>query len=179
MVSRSVLPRKQWPTNERFIRAWAMFWESVLALLTPDVRKEYITKLVIHPIWTQALRGKYVWSFDCGYARCDPFFGFFGVNSVNLVGKGPPVHLQVLFGVRCPAENGFRPFWKECLLDLVIEFLGPFQDYMLKVKTLKELLVERRKALRETAPSHDDAYEKRSAMIGLWLRRGMESLHWE
>ena len=83
-------------------------------------------------IWKKVLRGKYIWNFDCGAAEIHPFSGWFGVNSVNLVGPNSqhPVHLQVLFGVQLSPNNRKRRFENNSILDLVIDFLGAFQPWM-------------------------------------------------
>ena len=87
-------------------------------------------------IWMRVLRGKYDWNFDCGEAVCDPFSGFFGVNSVNLVGRyGRPVQLQVLFGTKLPKKHRTRDLFdrsRKTILHLVIQYLGPFQPWMIR-----------------------------------------------
>ena len=87
-------------------------------------------------IWLKMLRGKYVWKhFDCGNAVYDPFSGFFGVNSVNLVGNGgPPVQLQVLFGTDLAKRHHTRDVTRRrryTILHLVIQYLGPFRHWMI------------------------------------------------
>ena len=111
-------------------------------------------------IWMKMLKGKYVWDFDCGEAVRDPFSGWFGVNSVNLVGNdGPPVQLWVLWGTELAKRRNtgttqytttgtalvrYRNLYgnwttmsdskvgqDSCILYLVIRFLGPFQHWMI------------------------------------------------
>ena len=84
-------------------------------------------------LWLKVLRGKWLWSFfDCDAAVSHEFSGWFGVNSVNLVGPHSrhPVHLQVLFGVKLTAKNRKDRFIDSSILDLVIDFLGAFQPWM-------------------------------------------------
>ena len=87
-------------------------------------------------IWMKVLRGKYVWNFDCGEAAYNPFSGYFGVNSVNLVGRtGRPVQLQVLFGTKLPEKYRTRDLFDRSghtILHLVIQYLGPFQPWMIR-----------------------------------------------
>ena len=87
-------------------------------------------------IWMRVLLGKYHWNFDCGEAVRDPFSGFFGVNSVNLVGDGEPVQLWVLWGTelakRHHTRDGFGHGNRNTILHLVIRYLGPFQHWMIR-----------------------------------------------
>ena len=86
-------------------------------------------------IWMKMLKGKYVWDFDCGEAVRDPFSGYFGVNSVNLVGDGEPVQLWVLWGTELAKRHRTRDLrqgHRNTILHLVIRYLGPFQHWMIR-----------------------------------------------
>ena len=87
-------------------------------------------------IWMRVLRGKYVWNLDCNQAVYDPFSGYFGVNSVNLVGRyGRPVQLQVLFGTELPEKHRTKDLTdtsRDTILHLVIQYIGPFQPWMIR-----------------------------------------------
>ena len=107
-----------------------LIWE--YAIGTPRMCEMHVQE----HIWLKMLRGKYVWKhFDCGNAVYDPFSGFFGVNSVNLVGNGgPPVQLQVLFGTELAKRHHTRDVTRRRryrILHLVIQYLGPFRHWMI------------------------------------------------
>ena len=107
-----------------------LIWE--YAIGTPRMCEMHVQE----HIWLKMLRGKYVWKhFDCGNAVYDPFSGFFGVNSVNLVGNGgPPVQLQVLFGTELAKRHHTRDVTRRrryTILHLVIQYLGPFRHWMI------------------------------------------------
>ena len=107
-----------------------LIWE--YAIGTPRMCEMHVQE----HIWLKMLRGKYVWKhFDCGNAVYDPFSGFFGVNSVNLVGNGgPPVQLQVLFGTDLAKRHHTRDVTRRrryTILHLVIQYLGPFRHWMI------------------------------------------------
>ena len=107
-----------------------LIWE--YAIGTPRMCEMHVQE----HIWLKMLRGKYVWKhFDCGNAVYDPFSGFFGVNSVNLVGNGgPPVQLQVLFGTDLAKRHHTRDVTRRrryTILHLVIQYLVPFRHWMI------------------------------------------------
>ena len=118
-------------------------WELILEYASRTPKLEYgvlSAKLcemhVQEHIWMKVLRGKYVWNFDCGKAAYNPFSGYFGVNSVNLVGRtGRPVQLQVLFGTELPEKHRTTDLTyttRYTILHLVIQYLGPFQPWMIR-----------------------------------------------
>ena len=121
-----------------------LIWE--YAIGTPKLCEMHVQE----HIWMKMLKGKYVWDFDCGEAVRDPFSGYFGVNSVNLVGDGEPVQLWVLWGTELAKRHHTRDLrntgfghrniilsdskvgQNSCLLHLVIRYLGPFQHWMIR-----------------------------------------------
>ena len=108
-----------------------LIWE--YAVGTPRMCEMHVQE----HIWLKMLRGKYVWPhFDCGYAVYDTFSGYFGVNSVNLVGTGgSPVQLQVLFGTELAKRHHTRDLTQRrryTILHLVIQYLRPFQPWMIR-----------------------------------------------
>ena len=106
-----------------------LIWE--YAIGTPKLCEMHVQE----HIWMKMLQGKYVWDFDCGEAVRDPFSGFFGVNSVNLVGDGKPVQLWVLWGTELAKRHRTRDLrqgHRNTILHLVIRYLGPFQHWMIR-----------------------------------------------
>ena len=118
-------------------------WELILEYASRTPKLEYgvlsaqlCEMHVQEHIWMKVLRGKYVWDFDCGEAAYNPFSGYFGVNSWKLVGRtGRPVQLQVLFGTELPAKHRTTDLThttRYTILHLVIQYLGPFQPWMVR-----------------------------------------------
>ena len=106
-----------------------LIWE--YAIGTPKLCEMHVQE----HIWMKMLKGKYVWDFDCGEAVRDPFSGFFGVNSVTLVGDGEPVQLWVLWGTELAKRHRTRDLrqgHRNTILHLVIRYLGPFQHWMIR-----------------------------------------------
>ena len=138
-VVHAVCPPGRRPSSKHFLSKWfrvlrhahleTLIWE--WAIGTPKLCEMHVQE----HIWMKMLQGKYVWDFDCGEAVRDPFSGYFGVNSVNLVGDGEPVQLWVLWGTELAKRHRTRDLrqgHRNTILHLVIRYLGPFQHWMIR-----------------------------------------------